>query len=291
MSAEVFLEAASRLTAGDFDGFAELLTPDVTTSGVEGWPEPGPFTGRDAVVRQFRRIVADFEAQRFSDFEVVAEERDWSVLEYRWHVRGVGSQAETHFDFAVAVRVNDAHLAEMHFRRTREGALAAAGMGTIRPCRDDERAAILAIVNSAAEAYRGVIPADRWHEPYMPLEELDREIEAGVEFWGYEAGGELVGIMGVQPVRDVHLIRHAYVSPDRQRGGVGGALVERLVGSTTERMLVGTWAAATWAIDFYRRHGFEQVTPDLKDELLKSYWSIPDRQIATSVVLARPGFG
>ena len=115
----------------------------------------------------------------------------------------------------------------------------------IRPCRDDDRAAILAIVNAAAEAYRGVIPADRWHEPYMPLEELDGEIEAGVEFWGYEAGGELVGIMGIQRVRDVYLIRHAYVSPARQRGGVGGALLEHLVDSTTERMLVGTWAAAT----------------------------------------------
>jgi N-acetylglutamate synthase-like GNAT family acetyltransferase len=177
----------------------------------------------------------------------------------------------------------------MHFRRSREGAMAA--MQTIRPCRDTDRAAIFAIVNAAAEAYRGVIPADRWHEPYMPLEELDDEIAAGVEFWGYEAGGELVGIMGVQRVRDVYLIRHAYVSPASQRGGVGGALLEHLVGSTTERMLVGTWAAATWAIDFYKRLGFEQVTPQLKDELLKSYWSIPDRQIETSVVLARPGFG
>jgi GNAT superfamily N-acetyltransferase len=156
----------------------------------------------------------------------------------------------------------------------------------IRPCRDEDRAAIYAIVNSAAEAYRGVIPADRWHEPYMPLEELDGEIAAGVEFWGYEADGVLVGIMGIQRVRDVYLIRHAYVSPAHQRGGVGRALLEHLVGSTTGRMLVGTWAAATWAIDFYRRHGFEQVSPARKDELLKTYWSIPDRQIETSVVLA-----
>ena len=92
-------------------------------------------------------------------------------------------------------------------------------MATIRRCRDDERPAILAIVNAAAEAYRGVIPADRWREPYMPAAELEGEIAAGVAFWGYEAGGELVGIMGIQPVRDVHLIRHAYVLPDRQRGG------------------------------------------------------------------------
>ena len=102
-------------------------------------------------------------------------------------------------------------------------------MGTIRPCRDDERAAILAIVNAAAEAYRGVIPADRWHEPYMPGAELDGEIAAGVEFWGYEEDGELVGVMGIQPVRDVDLIRHAYVLPDRQGRGVGGALLEHLL--------------------------------------------------------------
>jgi GNAT superfamily N-acetyltransferase len=289
MSADVFLEAARRLTAGDFDGFAQLLHPDVTTSGVEDWPEPGPFHGREAVLAQFKRIVADFEAQRFSDFEVVAEDGDWTVVAYRWHVRGAGSQVETHFDFAVAVRVNDGHLEDMHFRRTSQAAMAA--IGAIRPCRPDERAAILAIVNAAAEAYRGVIPADRWQEPYMPLEELEGEIEAGVEFWGYEVGGELVGIMGSQPVRDVHLIRHAYVSPDRQRGGVGGALLEHLVDATPGRILVGTWAAAGWAIDFYCRHGFEQVTPELKDELLKTYWAIPERQIETSVVLARPGFG
>ncbi len=160
----------------------------------------------------------------------------------------------------------------------------------IRPCRDEDRAAIFAIVNAAAEAYRDVIPPDRWHEPYMPLEELDGEIAAGVEFWGHEADGALVGIMGIQRVRDVYLIRHAYVSPASQRGGVGGALLEHLVGSTTERMLVGTWAAATWAIDFYRRHGFEQVSTEVKNELLKTYWSIPERQIETSVVLARPPF-
>jgi N-acetylglutamate synthase-like GNAT family acetyltransferase/ketosteroid isomerase-like protein len=283
MAAQVFLQAADRLTAGDFDGFAELLSPDVTTSGVEDWPEPGPFHGREAVLAQFRRIVADFEAQRFSDFKVAVEDGDWSVLSYRWHVRGVGSQVETHFDFAVAVRVNDGHLAEMHFRRTRAGALAAAG--AIRRCRTEDREAIFAIVNSAAEAYRGAIPADRWHEPYMPMEELEAEIAAGVEFSGYEAGGELVGIMGIQPVRDVHLIRHAYVAPDRQRGGVGGALLERLLEVTGGRILVGTWAAATWAIDFYRRHGFEQVSPEQKDELLKAYWDIPERQIETSVVL------
>jgi GNAT superfamily N-acetyltransferase len=161
-------------------------------------------------------------------------------------------------------------------------------MGSIRPCRDDERSAILAIVNVAAQAYRDVIPADRWHEPYMPLRELDNEIAAGVAFWGYEADGALVGIIGIQPVRDVDLIRHAYVSPDSQRHGVGSALLEHLAHRGTRRMLVGTWAAADWAIRFYRRHGFELVSPERNAALLKSYWAIPDRQIEASVVLAHP---
>jgi GNAT superfamily N-acetyltransferase len=161
-------------------------------------------------------------------------------------------------------------------------------MTKIRPCRDDERAEIVAIVNSAAEAYRGVIPADRWHEPYMPPEELDEEISAGVAFWGYEADGALLGIIGIQPVHDVDLIRHAYVAPGSQRRGVGGALLEHLIRSASRQVLVGTWAAAEWAIGFYRRHGFQQVTPAQKDRLLKAYWNIPDRQIETSVVLANP---
>jgi len=159
-------------------------------------------------------------------------------------------------------------------------------MGTIRPCRDDERAAIAAIINAAAEVYRGVIPADRWHEPYMPLRDLEREIDAGVSFWGYEAGGALVGVMGIQSMPDVDLIRHAYVDPGSQGRGVGGALLDRL--STARQMLVGTWAAAEWAIRFYRRHGFEQVSPARKTLLLQRYWTIPERQIETSVVLARP---
>jgi GNAT superfamily N-acetyltransferase len=159
----------------------------------------------------------------------------------------------------------------------------------IRPCRDDERGAILAIVNAAAEAYRGVIPADRWREPYMPVDELEREIAAGVAFWGYEADGALVGIMGIQPVRDVELIRHAYVAPGSQGRGVGGALLEHLARRSTRPMLVGTWAAADWAVRFYRRHGFEQVSTERKTTLLRTYWTLPDRQIETSVVLeARP---
>jgi GNAT superfamily N-acetyltransferase len=155
----------------------------------------------------------------------------------------------------------------------------------VRLCRDDERGAILAIVNDAAEAYRGVIPPDRWHDPYMPADELDDEIAAGVAFWGYEADGALLGIMGIQPVDDVDLIRHAYVAPGSQRHGVGGALLEHLAGSATRTLLVGTWAAADWAIRFYQRHGFELVSPDRKAELLKTYWTIPDRQVETSVVL------
>src|SRR5216684_6480980 len=161
-------------------------------------------------------------------------------------------------------------------------------MSRIRPCRDDERTTILGIVNAAAEAYRGVIPEDCWHEPYMPLRELDSEIAAGVAFWGYEAEGALVGIMGIQPVRDVDLIRHAYVVPASQRRGVGGALLEHLRRLSTRRMLVGTWAAADWAIRFYYRHGFESVSPARKAVLLKTYWRVPDRQIETSVVLANP---
>ena len=161
-------------------------------------------------------------------------------------------------------------------------------MGLIRPCAGDDRAAILALVNAAAEAYRGVIPADRWHEPYMPPDELDGEIAAGVRFWGYEDDGELVGVMGLQPVRDVELIRHAYVAPGRQRGGVGGTLLEHLAQRTTARMLVGTWAAAGWAVRFYERHGFAPVGRERTAELLRAYWTIPERQIETSVVLARP---
>jgi GNAT superfamily N-acetyltransferase len=160
--------------------------------------------------------------------------------------------------------------------------------GSIRGCREDERPAILAILNAAAEAYRGVIPADRWHEPYMPADQLDGEIAAGVVFWGYEAGGRLVGIMGIQRVRDVDLIRHAYVAPASQGRGVGGALLEHLMRSAARPVLVGTWAAAGWAIRFYRRHGFELVSPERKAELLRTYWAIPERQVETSVVLAGP---
>ena len=157
----------------------------------------------------------------------------------------------------------------------------------IRRCGDDELARVLAIVNAAAEAYRGVIPADRWHEPYMPASELDAEIASGVVVWGYEEGGALLGIMGVQPVGEVELIRHAYVAPDVQGRGVGGALLEHLVARSTRPLLVGTWASAEWAIRFYERHGFVREGAERSAELLRRYWEIPERQIETSVVLTQ----
>src|SRR6266571_4407651 len=164
-------------------------------------------------------------------------------------------------------------------------------MNNIRPCRADERAEILAIVNAAAEAYRRVIPADRWHDPYMPAAELDEQIAAGVAFWGYEQDGALIGVMGFQPLRDVDLIRHAYVLPGNQQRGVGGALLKHLRQMSARRFLVGTWAAADWAIRFYQRHGFALVSAERKAALLKMYWTISERQIETSVVLADPPLG
>ncbi len=159
---------------------------------------------------------------------------------------------------------------------------------TIRLCRDDERDKILSIINAAAQAYRGAIPADRWHEPYMPGDEFDRERAAGVVFWGYEDRGRLAGVMGLQNVGDVDLIRHAYIAPAQQRAGIGGKLLAHLRQMSDKPMLVGTWAAATWAIRFYERHGFALVSPTRKTALLQSYWTIPERQIETSVVLANP---
>jgi GNAT superfamily N-acetyltransferase len=154
-----------------------------------------------------------------------------------------------------------------------------------RPCRDDERDEILAIVNAAAVAYRGVIPPDRWHEPYMSAQELDEEIAAGVRFWGYEADGELLGVMGVQLVNNVELIRHAYVRPETQGRGVGTKLLQHLRDESSRTLLVGTWADASWAIAFYERNGFELVTPAEGDRLQREHWTIPERQIESSVVL------
>ena len=156
----------------------------------------------------------------------------------------------------------------------------------IRTCDDTDFETIYEIINDGAEAYKGVIPADRLKEPYMDRDELRHEIEAGVEFWGYEEAGELLGVMGIQQVLDVTLIRHAYVRTDRQKKGIGGKLLLHLRTMTSRPILIGTWADASWAIRFYEKHGFRVVTVEEKNRLLKKYWSIPDRQIETSVVLA-----
>lgn len=156
----------------------------------------------------------------------------------------------------------------------------------IRQCVNDDLGEIFLIVNDAAVAYRGVIPADCWKTPYMPMEELEAEVSAGVRFWGCEEDGKLLGVMGLQLVQDVALIRHAYVRTSAQHRGIGGELMAVLRRQADRPMLVGTWAAATWAIHFYEQHGFKLVTRTEKDRLLKKYWSISERQIETSVVLA-----
>lgn len=157
----------------------------------------------------------------------------------------------------------------------------------IRRCTADDFDRVLAIINDAAAAYRGIIPDDRWKDPYMPAKELAAEIAAGIDFDGYEiAGTGLVGVMGVQMVEDVALIRHAYVATGHQGSGIGSALLAGLRGRVDRPVLIGTWAAATWAIDFYRRHGFDLVPALEKSTLLRRYWTVPERQIETSVVLA-----
>jgi len=155
----------------------------------------------------------------------------------------------------------------------------------IRRCTDSDFAVIETIINEGAQAYRGAIPADCWHEPYMTESDLKAEIAAGVNFWGWDESGALVGVMGFQKVRDATLIRHAYVRSAHQRRGVGSALLTTLAGQAVGPLLVGTWAAAEWAIRFYERHGFRLVSAAEKDRLLSTYWSIPLRQQETSVVL------
>lgn len=155
----------------------------------------------------------------------------------------------------------------------------------IRQCTEADFNAMLAVINDGAWAYRGVIPADRWKEPYMPPAELRREIADGVTFSGCLLGDKLAGVMGVQPVRDVTLIRHAYVRRAYWRRGIGSALLRALLGDRARPYLVGTWAAADWAIAFYRAHGFVLETPEETARLLRRYWSIPARQVETSVVL------
>jgi N-acetylglutamate synthase-like GNAT family acetyltransferase len=156
----------------------------------------------------------------------------------------------------------------------------------IRICDNADIATIFDIINDSAQAYRGVIPADCWHEPYMPETDLAQQIKSGVEFWGYTENGELCGVMGIQHVRDVTLIRHAYVRTSCRNRGIGVQLLTHLRGLTDKPILIGTWAAATWAIRFYQQHGFRLVAEEKKIRLLKKYWSIPQRQVETSVVLA-----
>lgn len=156
----------------------------------------------------------------------------------------------------------------------------------IRRCDDSEFAIIHSIINDAAQAYKGVIPLDRLKDPYMSESELRHEMDNGVVFWGYEDNGELVGVMGIQPIQDITLIRHAYVRTVKRNRGIGGRLLAFLREQTDSPILMGTWADAVWAIRFYEKHGFKLVTPEEKDRLLVKYWSIPDRQVETSVVLA-----
>lgn len=156
----------------------------------------------------------------------------------------------------------------------------------IRPCTEQDFEMILEVINDGARAYDGVIPADRLKVPYMSPEELRHEIGEGVRFWGLEEDGELLGVMGLQDVEEVTLIRHAYVRSNRGRRGIGGRLLTDLRSRTSRPLLVGTWAAAGWAIRFYHQHGFELVARDQTAALLRRYWSVPERQIETSVVMA-----
>jgi N-acetylglutamate synthase-like GNAT family acetyltransferase len=157
---------------------------------------------------------------------------------------------------------------------------------TIRRCDDRDVELIWLIINDGAQAYKGIIPADRWTEPYMSMEKLRHEIDDGVVFWGFEDGGTLVGVMGLQKVQDVTLIRHAYVRTGDQKRGIGAELLLHLREMADGPVLIGTWADASWAIRFYERYGFERVEPEEKVRLLKRYWTVPERQIETSVVLA-----
>jgi GNAT superfamily N-acetyltransferase len=156
----------------------------------------------------------------------------------------------------------------------------------IRPCETRDIELINEIVNDGARAYKGMIPEDRWREPYLFTSELQHEIDRGVAFWGYEENGSLAGVMGLQQIQDVTLIRHAYVRTDAQRRGIGARLLCHLQKLTSEPILIGTWADAIWAIRFYEKNGFRIVSTQQKNRLLRRYWSIPERQIETSVVLA-----
>ena len=155
----------------------------------------------------------------------------------------------------------------------------------IRVCKDSDHNAIFEIINDAAQAYKGVIPPDRWHEPYMSLEELRAQIDDGVVFWGLERDGRLLGVMGIQDKGDVTLIRHAYVLSMAQKRGIGKKLLQHLQSMTEKPILIGTWAAASWAVSYYQKNGYTLVSEEEKNRLLRRYWSIPERQVEASVVL------
>ena len=156
----------------------------------------------------------------------------------------------------------------------------------IRECKESDLNTIFEIINDGAQAYKGVIPQDRWHEPYMSLAELRAQIEDGIVFWGLERGGQLLGVMGIQDKGDVTLIRHAYVLSRAQKRGIGEKLLQHLQNMTEKPILIGTWAAASWAVAFYQKNGYTLVSEEEKNRLLRRYWSIPERQVKTSLVLA-----
>ena len=156
----------------------------------------------------------------------------------------------------------------------------------IRCCVDDDFESIWSIINDGAQAYKNAIPPDCWTDPYMSRDELHREIKDGVTFWGYAENGPLAGVMGLQYIQDVTLIRHAYVRTGIQKQGIGGRLLSHLRELARGPVLIGTWADATWAIRFYEKHGFHVVGQQQKEQLLRRYWNVPDRQVETSVVLA-----
>ena len=155
----------------------------------------------------------------------------------------------------------------------------------IRKCAYEDFEAIFNIINDAAIAYKGVIPPDRWHEPYMTKEELKAQIEDGVRFSCHVDNNEIIGVMGIQDKTDVELIRHAYVRTKQRNKGIGTLLLRELIQDSTKPILIGTWKAAYWAISFYEKHGFCLVDEQEKNRLLKKYWAIPERQVETSVVL------
>ena len=158
----------------------------------------------------------------------------------------------------------------------------------IRKCEQEDFSEIYKIINDAATAYREIIPADRWHDPYMTEEELKKQIAEGVQFWSYTEEGQIAGVMGIQFKDDVSLIRHAYVRTTKRNKGIGSKLLEHLYAIAATPVLIGTWADAKWAIDFYKKHGFRLLPEEEKNNLLHKYWTIPIRQIETSVVLASP---